>query len=457
MFVGRYNEIDSLSKAFEEPHMHCIVYGNRRVGKTQLVIEAAKRSDVAFINYECTKSTLKSNLDRISTQLYEQKLIPSMLSFPTFTDFFVYLNSTNKRFIVLIDEYPYLYYKNDKNEVDSEFQTILDKYCSNINVVISGSHIGMMKNLLKQKNPLFGRMDTIIHLQELNYLEASEFYPNFSNYDKVSFYAVFGGSPFILKQLNPQKSLKENICKTFLNLTSSVYLYISEGYTTDLTAKDSADQIFEVIGNSKKRHNRIEELLGYEHNGLLSKQLNLLSDMEFIGKNAPINKISDSKKATYYIKSNAMRFYFTYVYGKQNILSMIGPEAFYEQFIKESLVTFLSLRFEDVVRDYISLQVKKNKIKGVFNIGSYYYDDATNKKNGEFDVAVERKDGFDIIEVKFLKDKVDKSIIKQEISQINEIRGINVSKIGFASINGFKEDVGHLDYKISGDDIFSVE
>ena len=455
MFVGRNSEINTLLNTYKTKNQHSIVYGNRRVGKTALVTETAKRSGLEFITYECLKSSLRNNLDVLSRQLYEEGLFSSPITFNTFIDLFKYINSLNKHLIVLIDEYPYLYYKNDKNEVDSLFQTVLEKHSSNINIVLSGSHIGMMKDLLRQKNPLFGRVKTVIHLLELNYIEASEFYPNIPNYDKVAFYSIFGGSPFILKQLNYNKSLEDNICDTFLNQTSSVYTHICEGYTTDLATKDSANQIFEVIGNSKLRHNRIEELLHYEHNGLLSKQLNILTDMEFVDKNVPINKVGDNKKTTYYIKNNALKFYFAYVYGKQNILSMIGAKAFFNRYIKESLLTFVSYRFEEIVRTYLSLQVKKEKLDGIYNIGTYYYDDIINKKNGEFDVALELENGFDIIEVKYLKDKVKQSVVESEIQKIKNIKEINVLNVGFASINGFEEKISNLKYMIDGNDIYS--
>ena len=457
MFVGRKEELNKLLNAYKTPNRHSIVYGNRRVGKTELVTESAKKSGLTFISYECLKSSLKNNLDTLSKQLFDDGIIPSLLSFNSFFDLFNYLDSLNKHIIVLIDEYPYLYYKNDKNEVDSIFQKIIDKGSANLNLVLSGSHIGMMKDLLMQKNPLFGRMTTIIHLKELNYLEASEFYPNLSNYDKASFYSIFGGSPYILKQLDASKSLEDNIINTFLNQTSSIFTFVQEGYTTDLSTKDSFNQIFEIIGNSKVKHNRIEELLDIEHNGLLSKKLNILYEMEFIDKNCPINKLNDNKKATYYIKNNALRFYFTYVYGKINILSMIGPKAFYDKYISSSIETFISYRFEDIVKTYLSIQVKNGKINDIYNIGSYYYDDSVNKKNGEFDVALETKDGFHIIEAKFYKDKIKKSLVDKEIKQIMDIKEINVTKIGFASINGFEEDIKNISYMIDGDDIYNIE
>ncbi len=454
MFVCRFNEIKELLNTFEKPGRHTIVYGNRRVGKTSLVTEAARRTNLQFVSFECLKSSSLNNLRALENAFYEEGVFSSHLSFETIIDLFKYINSLNKHIIILIDEYPYLYYKNDKNEVDSFFQTILEKYATNVNVVLSGSHIGMMKDLLKQSNPVYGRVTTIIHLLELNYLDASEFYPNLSNYDKVAFYAVFGGSPFILKQIDPKKDLKSNICNLFLNMTSSVYLHISEGYTTDLTTKDSANQIFEAIGNSRVRHNRIEELLHYEHNGLLSKQLNVLTEMEFVDKNIPINKVGDKKKTTYFIKNNALRFYFAYIYGRQNILSKIGKEGFYKTYIQDSIVTYISYRFEEIVRTYFSLMVQLGKITGIYDIGTYYFDDSINKKNGEFDIALKVKDGYEIIETKYLKDKVNNQIIKEEIKQIKGITEIDVKDYGFVSINGYQDKIERLKYLIDGNDIY---
>lgn len=456
MFVCRFNEIKELLSTFEKPGQHTLVYGNRRVGKTSLVTEAASRTDLLFISFECLKSSLLNNLRALENAFYEEGVFSSHLSFETIVDLFKYINALNKHIIVLIDEYPYLYYKNDKNEIDSFFQVILEKYASNINVVLSGSHIGMMKDLLKQSNPVYGRINTTIHLLELNYLEASEFYKDLNNYDKVGFYAVFGGSPFILKQINAKKSLKENICDLLLNMTSSVFLHISEGYTTDLTTKDSANQIFEAIGNGKLRHNRIEELLHYEHNGLLSKQLNVLTEMEFVDKNIPINKIGDNKKVTYFIKNNALRFYFTYIYGRQNILSKIGKEEFYKTYIESSITTYISYRFEEIVRTYFSLMVQSGKITGIYDIGTYYFDDPTNKKNGEFDVALKIKNGYEIVEAKYFKNKVKNQSILEEIQQIKKITEIDVVNYGFASINGFEGKIEQLKYLIDGEDIFNL-
>ena len=454
MFVGRVKELEIIKEKLLKPNEHIIIYGNRRVGKTTLANKAASISGLPFVSFECLKSSLKDNIDGLVDAFVEAHIITDGIAFTSFQDLFKYINSLGKHMIVIVDEYPYLYIKNNKDEIDSIFQTIFDNYSENLNIIISGSHIGMMKSLIKEGNPLFGRFNTVIPLKELNYYEASLFCPNLSNYDKACFYAVFGGSPFILNQLDYSKTLDDNIKKTFLNFNSSINLFVSENYTSDVSTKTTANRIFEILSNSNERHNQIETLLGYEHNGLLSKQLDVLLDMEFIGKSEPINKIGDKKKATYYIRNNALRFYFAFIYGKNNILSLLGPNAFFDRYIKDRLISFISLRFEDISKTFISLLVQQGKIKEIYNIGTYYYNNPVNKTNGEFDIAIQTNSGFDIIEVKFLKEKVNQAIINKEIAQIKQINEIKIKDFGFISINGFDANISKMKYMFTGDDLY---
>jgi AAA+ ATPase superfamily predicted ATPase len=110
----------------------------------------------------------------------------------------------------------------------------------------------MMKDLLKEKNALYGRFSHIIKLGELNYLDASEFYPELSVYDKVGFYSVFGGSPFVNEFIDNKKSLKENIISTILNLSHSVYNYADNLLVSDFSNVSGAERIFSALKNGKK-------------------------------------------------------------------------------------------------------------------------------------------------------------------------------------------------------------
>ena len=71
MFVGRSEEINIIKETIQIPGRNVIVYGNRRVGKTTLVNQALKNSQLVFISFECLKSSLKNNVDALARLLFE--------------------------------------------------------------------------------------------------------------------------------------------------------------------------------------------------------------------------------------------------------------------------------------------------------------------------------------------------------------------------------------------------
>ena len=418
MFIGREKELALLQQDYIGKA--AMVYGKRRVGKTTLIQKALKSSSYRTVYFECLKGTMQDNISGFVQELVRAKILPVPLNFGTLQDVFAYLNALPEKIVVVIDEYPYLKAMNDSATVDSIFQNIIDNRLVNIELILSGSHIGMMKDALQEKNALYGRFAVTIKLNELNYLEAAKFYPDKTPYDKAAHYAVFGGSPFVNQALQPTATIRENIISTILNPMSAVYLYASQLLLSDYSVKINAERIFSVIGNGKKRYTEIEDKLDVKKTGNLSKQIKSLIDLEIIARNSPINKIGDNKKSTFEINDNLLRFYFTFIYKNASALQVLGAEAFYDEYIAPALTDFISRRFEGICRDYFSHQVRSGKMKGVRNIGSYYYDDPAHRKNGEFDVALEFADGYEIYETSVYKgykqDKIEMRGDRAEMS-----------------------------------------
>ena len=303
-------------------------------------------------------------------------------------------------------------------------------------------------------NLVYGRFAVTIKLNELNYLDAAKFYPDKTSYDKVAHYAVFGGSPFVNQALHPATTLRENIISTILNPMSAVYLYASQLLLSDYSVKINAERIFSVIGNGKKRYTEIEDKLDVKKTGNLSKQIKSLTELEIVSRNSPINKIGDNKKATFEINDNLLRFYFTFIYKNASALQVLGAEAFYDEYIGPVLTDFISRRFEGICRDYFSLQVRSGKLKGVRNIGSYYYDDPVHRKNGEFDVTLELADGYAIYEAKYYAQPMTLDEVHHEVQQVEGIKELAVKQLGFIAINGFVEQEKPYIY-LDGNDLFA--
>lgn len=453
MFIGRQEELKAIKAILDKRSGSVLVYGKRKVGKTTLILEALKSSKDTTVYYECLKSSMQDNINGFVSVLVKMNILPVQMGFSSFQEVFQYLNSIDKTFNIIIDEYPYLKQFNKGETVDSIFQTIIDNNITNIRLFISGSHVGMMKDLLEEKNALYGRFSLNIKLKELNYSEVAVFYNDKTVYDKIAFYSVFGGSPFVNEQLDSKADLKQNILKTVLNPLNAVYSYVENLLVSDLSGSVNAERILNVIANGKKKYGEIESKLGLTNNGLLSKQLKTLLDMDMVSKVYPINKEDDNKKVSYEMTDNLLRFWYTYVYKNKSALQMLGAEAFYDNYIEPSITTFISHRFEEIARTFFSLQVKEGKRKGIFRIGTYYYDDSATKTNGEFDVVLQRKDNFDIYEVKYYSKPLSLKEMQAEEEQIRNIKGLAVGDIGFISVSGFENLPSDYDC-VCGDELY---
>lgn len=453
MFVARQRELKVIGEVLTKKSASVLVYGKRKVGKTTLILQALKNSGDKTVYYECLRAPIKENIAGLVSALTKAGVLPVPMAFESFQDLFAYINTLNGTFNIVIDEYPYLKKYEKSDYVDSVFQAIIDNHLSNVRLFVSGSHISMMKELLNEGNALYGRFGSVIVLHELNYREAAAFYPQKSAYDKIAFYSVFGGSPFVNEQLNADADLKSNIINTLLDSTSSVYVYADNMLISDLSNTVNAERIFGAIGNGKKRYNEIEGKLSMKSNGLLSKNLETLLKMELLSKVYPINKGDDDKKSMYELSDNVLRFWYTYVYKNKSALQTLGAEAFYESYIAPSLKTFISHRFEEIVKVYFSLCARAGKLKGVLNIGTYYYDDSASKTNGEFDVVLQRASTYDIYEVKYYSSPLSLKEMREEERQIKAIKGINVGRIGFIVANGFEETTSECDC-ITGDMLY---
>lgn len=452
MFVGREEELALLRE--EHIGKAVMVYGKRRVGKTTLILKVLEQCSYQTVYFECLKGTMQENIDGLVQELVRVKVLPVPLAFSSLQDVFAYLNTLTQKMVVVVDEYTHLYAMNDSGVVDSVFQGIIDNRLSNIELILAGSHIGMMKDLLQERNPLYGRFATSIKLDEMNYLDAAKFYPDKSAYDKVAHYAVFGGSSFINQALNSDATLRENIISTILNPMSPVYLYASQLVFSDNSLKVNSERIFSAFGNDRKRYTEIEDALRVKKTGNLAKQIKTLTDLEILSRNIPINKPNDNKKATYELNDNLLRFYYTFVYKNASAFQVLGAETFYDEYIAPVLTNFIARCFEDICREYFSLQVRSGRMNGVRRIGSYYPNTAVRCEIKEFPVAVELADGYAVYLPKYSAQPMTLDEIHGEAQRMEGVNDPGIKQLGFISINGFVEQEKPYIY-LDDNDIFA--
>lgn len=440
MFQGRKKELLDLHEEFSsEKKSAILIYGKRRVGKSFLIKKALEDFDGIAVNFLCIKSTFKGNLSLLSKAVSESFAFPNM-NFDSLFDLFKFLKAQNKRILVVLDEYQYLKESLKEMEMDSIMQAIIDDFSDNMKIILCGSYISIMKELMNEENPLFGRFTKIVKLEEFDYFDSQLFYPKIPNREKIRFYSVFGGSPYILSNLDFSKTIEENIIEKLINQNSIFRTYIENIMLREIQ-KSFDIRILESLKNGKKRFNEILHFVSASDSSLLDKQLKNLLQMETINKIFPINKKSDKKKQFYELNDNLMRFYFAYIFGNDNLILKFGEKEFFEKKISSSLNTFVSLRFEKIANQYFMRLAHQGKLKEIEDFGSFWYDDKKNSKNGQFDCVLKRKDSYDFYEVKFFENPMILSECEKEESQINGIlkeQNIKIGKIGFICSEGFK-------------------
>lgn len=444
MFYHRVEEIKAVRDFLCSDGHGMLVYGRRRVGKTTLINKALEDYDGKLVSFQCTSEDYESNCHQLVGEM-EASLGGYWGRFDSFHDIFRLLVSLDTPITVVLDEYNELKEAYGGIQADSMMQKIIDGLeGTKVRVILSGSSVSAMKEVLESSNPLFGRFHTILEVEDFDYYEASAFIPSWSVREKVACYCVFGGSPAALECVDTSLPFDENIRRLLISPRGSARNLVENILLKEFNKLGPVLNILSRIGNGKRTYGELKEVFDRADTGNLSRWLAKLVKNEVISKNTPVNEKENSRKTFYSIKDNLFRFYFTYVYPNRSRIEHVGASAVYTNIVKPSLDTYLSYRFEDVAKEYFSRLAHAGKLDGILDIGSYWYGDKKRHVNGEFDVVLEYVNGYDVFEVKFLKGKMDKILADEEAGKIRDIESFKARKIGFVSIEGF--DFTSTDY-----------
>ena len=440
MFLGRKNEIDKLMKFMTNPNTKAaMIYGRRRVGKSGLITHCLGKTNTKYLYYECNQTSEQNNINNILGLLSDLYNIPP-LQINDIGSLLKYIySSVKEELIFVLDEYPYL--REVVTGLDSIFQTILDQNRdSKVKLILCGSYVEIMKNILEEENPLYGRFDFIMELKPMDYYESSLFYPNLSLEDKVRMYSVLGGIPYYNLLVDDQKTVKENIISLVASNGARLETEISGYLKTQLSNINNANEAIEILANGYYKYSDIYEQANIKKGPTLIDALDKLISMGLVSKVSPINDENNKKKTGYVIVDPLSCFYYKYIYKNKSRLIVMNNDMFYDLFIKEDFENqYVPKYFEIISKEYLIRKNKEGLITPPFDkIGKYYYDDPKNHKNGEFDVVTHDEMGYMFYEVKFRNKPLSNAMIEEEIKQIKEC-GIDCERYGFISKSGFVE------------------
>ena len=416
-----------------------LIYGRRRVGKSELVKETLRCANEKSIYFECKQVAEESNVASLSAIVSDVMGLPKL----GYTDIeslldYIFKLAVNEKLILVLDEYPYL--RESVKGLDSILQSLVDRYreSSKLKVIILGSYVEIMRSLLEHSNPLYGRVDLTIDLKQMDYYESALFYPEFSPEDKVRIYSVFGGIPYYNRLIDDKKSVRDNmidlIASSEARLENEVSMYLS----AETSKIINANEVFEALARGYSRYSDILSQSHVSSGPTLIDVLDKLIKMEVVVKTAPINDPNNKRKAGYQIADNLSLFYYRYIFKYLSQMKIMDSSVFFSKYIEKDFEeNYVPHQFEEICKQYLIRENKAGNINPVFEkIGKYYYDNPVNKRNGEFDVVTQDEKGYIFYGCKYKNSKVTQTVVDQEIEQVKNVN-MSCYKYGFFSKTGF--------------------
>ena len=330
MFVGRKEILADLETLWRKRSSSIVACrGRRRIGKSTLIREFARRTADAYIEIE----GLAPSVDKPMTNQDQIDHFVSVLDDQTGCGFqkierwyaaFSLLEKQiddSKRTVVLLDEISWMGHcdRTFPGVLRSAWETLFHRH-EKLIVVVCGSVSSWIKKNILGDTGFTGRFSRDYVIPELSLVECREFWDGVKDRvnerEIIDVLSVTGGVPRYLEEVDPGLSADENIRRMCFEKSGELY-------------KDF-DAIFDpVLGESMELKKRvlvelserpmsgveISEKLGVGRNGRLSEMLKDLEMGGFISSDPGINPETglEMRISKYRLRDNYTRFYLKYV------------------------------------------------------------------------------------------------------------------------------------------------
>lgn len=439
--IGRKKEIDELDRLYNSKKAELVaVYGRRRIGKTYL-INHYFNNNFAFKHTGLAPDENSENnqLERQLIQFYSSLSyygLPKNIKKPN--DWFeafdllkILIESKNngQRLVVFIDELPWLDTK--KSEFIKAFELFWNNYgCANDNLmlIICGSaNSWLLNNLINNHGGLYGRVTYEIKLSPFSLMECEELLKsnnvNYSRYDIVQAYMIFGGIPYYLNYINKAYSLAMNIDELFFKRgaifkTEFDRLFASV-FSNPLKIKEIVKLLYKNnLGLTRKE---LIDKLSISDGGTLSKYLNSLIASDFVIKYTPFT--FKKKEERYKLIDPFCIFFLTFAENNTNY----NENYWSQNSTSQKLSSWRGYAYENVCFNHVKQVKFALGISGVITEESAFY----NKEDGyQIDLIISRNDNIiNLCEIKFYAGEYllnKNSYLK--IIDINNLLGEKISK-----------------------------
>jgi hypothetical protein len=222
---------------------------------------------------------------------------------------------------------------------------------------------------------------------------------------------VFGGTPYYLQTVEPDRSLSANVQQSVLSERGLLYSEPEFLLRTELRQPNTYFSILRALAHGRRTPNEIAGMAGVE-SASLSTYLQKLRRLRLVERHIPVTESpTSSKRGRYRISAPLFRFWFRFVYGQQDRLRLLGEEA-YDELVAPQLADYVSPLFERLCQDALPHLVNR-RFRAV---GQWWF------REHELDVLGLGDAGLVAGECKFTSSAVSEGVLAQLERTTEEVR-----------------------------------
>ncbi|MCY3740855.1 MAG: ATP-binding protein [Candidatus Poribacteria bacterium] len=402
MFINRHQELSALERMFQsEIAEFFVLYGRRRVGKTELLLQFCKeKRSIYFLASQLKERDHLRQLTEIARHAINDPLLQNLV-FDDWESALIYFaqQAEEKRLVLVLDEFQYLC--EDNAALPSLIQRFWDLHGKNskLFLILCGSQVSFMeREVLAERSPLYGRRTGQLRLMPLSYRDTGYFFSEYSAKEKLIAYGILGGIPaylnrFMLHTANDsqdhaQRTLEQGIKDEMLTPQGYLFDEVNFLLRTELREPRTYASLLHAIAGGATRLNEISQRVGLDPTNA-NKYLSVLRELGLVKRETPVTERAPqkSKKGLYKIEDNYVKFWFRFVLPNRSLIESGNTDLVYQQMIAPNLSQYMGEIFEDVCRQYIRRYWEEKLKIAPRQIGRHWESDL------EIDVLTKNVDG----------------------------------------------------------------
>jgi AAA+ ATPase superfamily predicted ATPase len=315
-FVNRERELLALERAAGEQPGMVIVSGRRRVGKTALLDRFAQDRPAVFL--PGTRSPVAEALRRFEERL--RAVLPpepgdllDLGHLDTWDAALGYLlaRTRTQPLLVVFDEFPYLCESDPA--LPSTLQARWDhRGESQLSLVLAGSHVGLMEELVAADAPLFGRADSHLRLPPFSWRESGLLAGGDDPAAWLEAFVTVGGMPRYLQLWDTRHDAIANLT----DLLDGPGAPLGDEGTVvlqELPPGSAASRILELVALGADTFTTVRERAGLAP-ATASEALSALDSLGLINRVTPVGEDPRrTKRVRYQIRDPLLRIWLSIV------------------------------------------------------------------------------------------------------------------------------------------------